>query len=312
MRTGIWITAAMLSFFGGAAEAEVPAVVVDVGPVHSLAAQVMAGLGEPAMVVRQGASPHGYAMRPSEAAALQRADVVFYVSGDLTRWFEEAVASLAGQARPVELMQSPGTTRLGFREAALFAADEESHAEEGHAEDEDHAHEGLDPHGWLDPDNARLWLDVIAAELAAADPEHADTYRANARAGQEAIAAAAAQAQALLKPLADRPFFVHHDAYQYFEHRFGLRAAGAVTPSDAAQAGPRRVAELRAAAAEMGAVCIFSEPQFNPAILATVFEGRTLRRAALDPLGTGLDPGPGLYPALIDGLAQDVASCLAD
>jgi zinc transport system substrate-binding protein len=152
----------------------------------------------------------------------------------------------------------------------------------------------------------------MAEVLAKADPEHAGTYRANAEAGRAEIDAAVAHAQALLDPVKGRPFFVHHDAYQYYEHRFGLEATGSVARSDAAQPGPRRVAELRASVEGMGAVCIFSEPQFNPGLLATVFEGHEMRKAELDPLGTELPLGPGLYPALIETLARDIAGCLAD
>ncbi|MDQ2090255.1 zinc ABC transporter substrate-binding protein [Marimonas arenosa] len=303
----------------GAARAEVPDVAVDIPPVHALTARVMQGLGEPALVMRPGASPHGYAMRPSEAAALERAEVIFFVSGQLTRWFERALEPLAARAVTVELLESPGTVRHAFREDALFSrpggADEDDEHGHGHGNGDenhggDHTQPGPDPHGWLDPENGKLWLAHIAETLAGVDPDNAAIYRTNAAAGQVEIDAAVARARALLEPVKTQPFFVHHDAYQYFERRFDLRTAGAVARSDAAQPGPRRVADLRAAVSGTGTVCIFSEPQFNPGLLATVFEGHALRKAALDPLGTSLPQGPGLYPALIETLATDIAACL--
>ena len=331
--------AAMMAAAG--ARADVPQVTVDIAPVQSLAARVMAGLGEPALVVRPGASPHGFSMRPSEAAALQRAEVVFFVSGRLTPWFEEALEPLAGKAQIVELLEAEGSVRHNFRDAVVFGEDGHDHEheegeahgdehEEGH--DEDHAHEdeqahagesdhdddhghahvGVDPHGWLDPENGKVWLGVMAETLAEKDPDNAAAYRANAVAGQAEIDAAVAKAEALLAPVRDRAFVAQHDAYQYFEHRFGLQVAGAISLGDAVQPGPRRIAELREALKARDVVCVFSEPQFNPGLIATVFDGSDVRVAELDPLGTGLPRGAALYPALIERVAKDVASCLGE
>lgn len=319
---------------GQAARADVPDVAVDIAPVHSLAAKVMEGVGSPDLVVRPGASPHGYAMRPSEAAALERADVVFFVSHNLTGWFEEALEPLAGDATVVELLEAEGSTEWPKREDALFLphshdddhdahdheegheheeghdhAEEHDHAE-GHDHAEDHDHDAVDPHAWLDPENAKLWLDVIAETLAEADPDNAAAYRANAAEGQAGIDAASEQVKDILAHAQAGAFFVHHDAYQYFEKRFALAASGSISGGDAAQPGPKRIAALREAVEGLGVVCVFSEPQFNAGLLHTVFEGHELRQASLDPLGTKLEPGPALYPQLLVQMASDVAECL--
>lgn len=340
------ILSVVASVWGALAVAEVPKVAVDILPVHAMAAKVMQGLGEPKLVVRPGASPHGYAMRPSEARALQEAEAVFFVSGNLTRWFEHAIEPLqAAGGRSVELLETDGTTRLTFREEARFGetsenqdehGHEDDHADDGHedhaehddhdgheghddhaddhatedADDQGHVHYGPDPHGWLDPENAKVWMGMMAETLAELDPENAEVYRANARDGQAEIDAAMARAEALLQPVHEARFVVFHDAYQYFQNRFDLNAAGAISRSDAEKPGPRRVAELRALVAEENIVCVFSEPQFDQRLIMTVFEDSGVRVAELDPLGISLDPGPGLYPALIEKLAQDVAACL--
>jgi len=287
-----------------AALADVPEVVTDIAPVHGLVARVMGELGAPELLVEPGASPHGYALRPSQAAGLQRADLVVMVGHELTPWLEGPVAQLAAGAVVMELLDTQGTMVLSAREEAAFEPDDH------HEHDHDHAHEGADPHAWLDPQNAAAWLDSISDALADLDPANAETYRANAAGGRAEIAAAQAAAADRLAPLAERPFVVFHDAFQYFEARFALAGVGAISLSDAAPPSAARVAEIRALVEAEGVVCAFSEPQFNPAILDTVTQGTGARLGTVDPVGATLSTGPGFYPALIAAITSDVAACL--
>lgn len=343
----------------GAALADVPNVATDIAPVHGLVARVMDGLGTPDLVVRPGASPHGYAMRPSEARALAEADVVFWVGPELEPWLAESISSLAGDAVQVELLDAPGTERLAFREGATFephdhgdeghdhaaeehghdhmaeehghehaeaehdhaseadahedhghAADHEAHEEDhGHAAEHRHSHEGIDPHAWLDPENGKAWLDAIAAELARLDPGNAGAYRANAEAGKTEIDATTDELRSQLAPVQDMKFVVFHDAYQYFETRFDIHAAGAVSIGDASDPGPARIEEIREKVQELGVTCVFSEPQFNQAIVNTVLDGTGGHSGVIDPLGTGLSTGAGFYPALLREVAAELVAC---
>lgn len=287
-----------------AALADVPEVVTDIAPIHGLVARVMGELGAPELLVEPGASPHGYALRPSQAAGLQRADLVVMMGHELTPWLEGPVAQLATGAVVMELLDTQGTTVLSAREVAAF--DPDDHQEHDH----DHAHEGADPHAWLDPRNAVAWLASIADALAELDPANAETYRANAAGGSAEIAAAQADAADRLAPLAEQPYVVFHDAFQYFEARFGLAGVGAISLSDATPPSAARVAEIRALVEAEGVVCAFSEPQFNPAILDTVTQGTGARLGTVDPVGATLSTGPGFYPALIAAITSDVAACL--
>ena len=291
-----------------------PAVVADIAPVHALAARVMDGVGTPDLLVAPGASPHGYAMRPSDARRLQDAAVVFWVGEGLTPWLEDALDTLGADATVVELMAAEGTTLLPVREGANFEAHdhgEDDHGHNhGHSHGHEHGHEDADAHVWLDPMNARVWLGAMAEALAAADPANAAAYRANAAAGQAEIDALVAEIGATLAPVAGRGFIVFHDAYQYFEARFDMPAMGSITLSDATAPSAARVAEVRETIVELGALCVFAEPQFEPRLVATVTEGTNARRGVLDPIGANLEPGAALYPALLRGMAASMAGCL--
>lgn len=305
------LTAALLS--GSAVAA--PNVVTSIKPVHSLVAAVMAGVGDPALIVKGAASPHTYALRPSDAGALEAADIVFWTGHGMELFLGEALETLAGDATVVELAESPGIALLPVREGGAF----EAHRHEGEAHDEHEGHDehaAHDEHGdgdmhfWLDPQNARLMVSHIAATLSAADPENAATYAANAEAELAALTELEAELTAILAPVKDRPFVVFHDAYQYFEMRFGLALAGSITVTPDVMPGAQRIDELKARVAGLGATCVFAEPNFEPTIIAAVIEGTAAKSGVLDPEGGALAEGIELYPQLLRGLATSLAQCL--
>lgn len=290
------------------AMAEVPSVAVDIPPVHSLVSRVMGELGSPGLVIQPGASPHGYSMRPSEARSLADADVMIFVSDELTPWLAKARETLAADADAVELMEVPGTLHLRYREGATFEAHHDEH--DSHDDHHEHAHAGMNPHGWLDPMNARLWLAEIAESLAAKDPEHAATYRRNAQAGQRELDTMTESLSARLAQVQGTRYIVFHDAYQYFEHRFDAPASGAISLGDASTPSPARVKEIQARVARDNIQCVFREPQYNPALIESVFEGTGVKTSIVfEPLGVGLPLGETLYPQLIERLGQGILRC---
>lgn len=285
-----------------------PNVVTSIKPVHSLVAAVMAGVAEPSLIVRGAASPHTYALRPSDAGALESADIVFWTGHGMELFLGEALETLAGDATVVELAETPGLELLPVREGGAFEAhDHDAHE---HAHEENHEHAEGDMHFWLDPHNARLMVTYIADTLAAADPQNAAAYAANAEAELAALTALEAELAAMLAPVRQTPFVVFHDAYQYFESRFGLSLAGSVTVTPDVMPGAQRIDELRARVAELGATCVFAEPNFEPAVIAAIIEGTQARSGVLDPEGGALAEGVDLYPQLLRGLATALVDCL--
>ncbi|WP_332687531.1 zinc ABC transporter substrate-binding protein [Devosia sp.] len=288
-----------------------PSVVASIKPVHSLVAAVMAGVGEPTLIVKGSASPHTYALRPSDAGALEAADIVFWTGHGMELFLGEALETLATSAKVVELADSPGIELLPVREGGAFEAhsdgDEAEHDDE-HDEHEEHG-EG-DMHFWLDPENAKLMVTQIATTLAEADPDNATAYQANAEAELVKLDALEAELAAMLAPVGDKPFIVFHDAYQYFEARFGLNLAGSVTVTPDAMPGAARIDELKARLAELDVTCVFAEPNFEPAIISAITEGTPAKSGVLDPEGGALAEGVELYPELLRGLATSLVDCL--
>ena len=300
------------TLMGGTAYADTPQVAVDIAPVHSLVARVMDGVGMPDLIIQPGASPHEYSLRPSEAAALQNSDLVFWIGPDLTPWLTDTIETLAKDASVTSLLDLDGTVQLDFRESALFEVhDHDDHDDhDGTAAHDKHDHGDHDPHAWLSPKNAMTWLNVIAGQLSAADPDNAGTYFANAAAGRTEIELLIGEVTATLDRVRGTRFIVFHDAYQYFEMDFNFQASGAISLGDASDPSPARITEIRDRVMRQGIDCVLAEPQFNPKLIATVLDGTDAKTGIVDPLGSDLEPGSSLYPELIRNLSTALASCM--
>ncbi|MCB1384032.1 MAG: zinc ABC transporter substrate-binding protein [Notoacmeibacter sp.] len=280
-------------------------VIASIKPVHSLVAAVMQGIGEPRLIVDGAGSPHTFALKPSQAVMLQDADVVFWVGHDLEAFLEKPLETAGSRAKSVSLLDAPGIVKLAPREGADF----EKH--DGHDDGSVHAHGRLDTHVWLDPVNAKAMLGEIRDTLVAADPDNAAAYQANAGKAMANLDALTAGVEKELEPVSARRFIVFHDAYHYFEARFGVSAAASLTLSPDVMPGAARIRDIRAKVRQLGATCIFAEPQFEPRLVATITEGTSARTGVLDPLGAGIPAGPGLYPQLIRTMAKALRDCLS-
>ncbi|MFO1068594.1 MAG: zinc ABC transporter substrate-binding protein [Geminicoccaceae bacterium] len=311
MRLPLALAATILAgtAFAGQDALAAPAVVTTIQPIHSLAAGVMAGIGEPVLLVPPGNSPHSFQMKPSQAAALQAADVVFWVGEPLEAFLEKPLASLRPETRVVELIEAPGVRLLQPREGGAW----EPHVHEGEDDhDHGHGHEEVDAHIWLGPDNARAIALAMAETLAGADAANAGHYRANAQALVARIDALEGELRQELAPVQAKPFIVLHDAYAYFEQAFDLTAVGSITVSPERPPGAQRLAELRAKIERQDATCVFAEPQASPELVATLVEGTGAGTGTLDPEGSSAIPtGPDAWFALMRGNARELVTCLS-
>ena len=187
--------------------------------------------------------------------------------------------------------------------------DEHAH-DDDHGHKDEHAHGEHDPHAWLDPENAKIWLETIASVLAEADAANADTYRSNAVTAIANLDALSASIRARTQKLGDIKFIVFHDAYQYFERRYGVEATGAISVGDASDPSPARVAEIRDTVADLGIRCVFTEPQYNPDMVISVFENTRVETiGVMDPLGADIEIGPDHYANLLEALVSSITQC---
>lgn len=281
-----------------------PDVVTSLQPVHSLAAGVMRGVGQPRLLVTGGASPHDYSLRPSDARAIAEADIVFWIGPDLESFLVRPLKNAQRKVRNIALIEAPDVTVLPLRTGGVWEA--HLHDEHSHGHKADH-----DAHIWLNPINAIAMTRRMVAVLGEVDPDHKADYERNGAALMERLNQFDQQLALKLAPLKGQPYVVFHDAYQYFERRYGLNAVGSVVLDPEQRPGAKRVAEIQARIREQGVRCVFSEPQFQPALVQTVIAGSQAQPGILDPLGAGIPPGPEAYFQLLDGLVDALRDCLS-
>lgn len=299
----------------GSARASDLKVVATIKPIHSIVAAVMDGVAEPMLLIDGAASPHTFSLKPSDARALAAARVVLRVSDGIEPFMSKVVKSLPKTVQVVVLEKTPGLNLHKVRSGGTFEDhDHGASGKKGHGHRHGHSHShskaAVDGHIWLDPANVARIATHLADILSKAHPAGAERFKANAEAFAREMTTLTTELEAKTKPLADRPFIVFHDAYQYFERRFGMEATGSVTVSPDLAPSAKRLTALRAKIRKLKAACVFAEPQFEPRLVATITENTTAKRGVLDPLGASIPAGPNHYAALLRNMAADFAECL--
>ena len=281
---------------------EPPRVVVSFTPIHSLAAAIMEGVGEPELLVPPNGSPHEFSLRPSQAQAMQEADLIIRVGPALERFMDKPIATLGANAHVLDLMEAEGVTHLALREPGALGEEEDHHHHPG----------SEDPHVWLDPANAKAMVRAIAGELSEMDPDHAGQYAKNEQGLLASLDTLDGDVRSILGPVRDRPLIAFHDALQYFEKAFGMRVAGTLSISPDIAPGAKRLSALRDVMEEQNVRCILVEPQFSPRLAQTIADETGARVATFDPAGSAVEPGPDAYRETMLTNTRALAECLVD
>lgn len=327
-------------------------VVTSIKPVSMVVSAIGGDQVEIEQLVNNQASPHDFAMRPSDLRKLDQAELVVWVGESLETFLEKPLANLSAK-KDIEWMALSGTYLRQFSETAEEHhhdahdegdshdhdehhdehadhedhdhekhhdehedheghdheehADHEGHDEHGH---EGHHHSGTDPHVWLDPVNAKVLAHAVMEKLSELDPAHKQTFSDNYNTFVRLLEVADKNVQAELESVKEVPYFVFHEAYGYFENHYKLNNKGAITLSPERKPGAKTVANIRTEIEEHNVACVFSEPQFSPAIVETLIEGSDVKTAVLDPLGVSLKLANDSYPAFLEALAGQYATCL--
>ena len=315
----------ILALSSAAARAEVD-LLTSIKPLQLIAAAVQDGVGTPAVLLPAGASAHQYSLRPSDVRHVREADLFYWIGPDMESFLAPV---LEGRRGPQLALQSLAGLQLRHFGDEHDEHDEhdghdthDSHDEhDKHADhdkhaaapaEHDHAHRpgSLDAHLWLLPANARVIAERMAADLAQADRANAARYQANLATFQERLNALDGRLRERLAKVGSKPFFVFHEAYDYFETAYGLRHAGVFSAGGEAQPGARHVAAMRERLQQAGPSCVFYEPPQAPKLAANLSRGLPVQLAALDAMGGDLAPAADAYEKLLENLGSTLAGCL--
>lgn len=295
--------------FAPSVRADVPFVITDIPPIYALTAQVMGDLGAPVLLLAKGADEHDFQLRPSQMRDIAQADLAVWIGPELTPWLDRALSGGKEGMVSLPLLGQDGTILMDY---------DPDHSDDGatepHQNHDDHGHDvhsGVNPHAWMEPQNAILWLDQIADQLSRLDGENASVYGENAMIAKTKIAQMDAQLAVALAPVRDRAFVTYHDAYGYFVAHYGLRFAGSIAMGDATTAGAAHIQQLQSTIAK-DVVCVFPEAQHDSELLLQLLDGTSVRAGrALDPVGSTFDAGQDTYDVLMRSIAESLANCLS-
>ena len=309
----IFVIAPLLFSFSAKADIKV---VTTIKPLHSLISSVMEGVGEPSLIIEGTSNPHTFVFKPSHAQMLEEADIVFWIGEDLEAFMEKPLDSLAGNATKISFMELSSIEKLKFREENIYDNhddhghdDHDGHEDEheGHDDHDGHNHGEFDAHIWLDPSNAIKMVLEISHELSEADPDNAAKYEQNENKTIASLNNLINEINSSIPK--DASYVVFHDAYQYFENRFGISSAGALTLNPDVLPGAKQIDAIQDLIQDENIKCIFSDPQYNPKIIETLAADMKISTGIMDPLGAFIDQGPEMYQKLILDIANSLKDC---
>lgn len=274
-----------------------PKIVTSIRPVQALVYAVMDETGLPEVLLEPGVSPHTFALKPSQAQMLQSADLIFWIGPTLETALEDPLKNLGTNANVVRLIDAPGLNLLNYATDAPEDAD-------------GHKHGPVDPHIWLSPTNAMAMIDKIEAELSRLTPGNAEIYAKNAKVAKNRLKLLIKKMDEVLSHTRGIPYMVQHDGFGYIARDFSMNEVGHLQTIPGREPGAKHIAQIREAITSQGVVCLFTEPQFTPALAQRLQEETGIRLGELDALGGALEMSPTLHVRIIQQLALSMDQCL--
>ena len=310
-------------------------VVTSIKPLQLIASAIGDGVTEPELLLPENASPHSFTLRPSDMQRLTEAELIFWVGPDLEQSLSRPLQRTNARVVQLYMADAGHDDHKHESEGHGHKHDEHKHDDHGHKHDEHkhddhghkhdehkhddhghkhdgHEHDGHDhdAHIWLDPINGIRIAETMAAAMTELKPEHAGRIAENLQRFKEETQNLDSTLKTQLSELSDKGFFVFHDAYGHFVEHYGLNQLGYFTLDPSRQPGARHLADIRSALEAGEAVCVFSEPQFTPAVVESVVRGIEIRHGVLDPLASDIAVAPGAYQVYLQQLADSFSDCL--
>ncbi|MEQ9943904.1 zinc ABC transporter substrate-binding protein ZnuA [Pectobacterium aroidearum] len=318
----VFVASALLAS-GMSISAASAAVITSIRPLGFIASAIADGVTPTEVLLPDGASPHDYALRPSDVQRLQSADLVIWVGPEMEAFLGKPLAKIS-PAKQIALSALPAIKSELEKDAGHDHESEHETAHDDHEKGQDHSHAAHDygddghhhgeynMHIWLSPEMTKQAAIAIHAKLLELMPQNKDKLDANLLYFTDKIAQADEKIVKMLAPVQGKGYFVFHDAYGYFEKHYGLSPLGYFTVNPEIQPGAQRLHQIRTQLVEHKAVCVFAEPQFRPAVINAVAKGTDVRSGVLDPLGSTIALGRDSYADFLLQLSNQYVSCLEE
>ncbi len=302
-------------------------VTVSIPPLAGIIAPLLGPADELHVLLKPGLSPHGFQLRPSNVQLLQESDLVISVGTPIDGWIEKPLQLV--NKTPIAMAHLPNVERLALRQGGLWESehlhnDESQLSEPGSGEHEadnhsaDHHNENpvedshLDGHIWMSLHNAKQLVLAVSQQLQAKLPEQKKVIQQRATDWLAQLDKTDQRIVTRLAKVQAEPFLVLHDAFQYFEHHYGLSGVGSIRLNPELAPSLKRVHELRKRIKSGHVTCLFKEPQFPERRVMSVVSGLDIKLGSLDPMGTSyaLDKPFMAYDDFLEALSTQFSNCL--
>ena len=252
-------------------------------PLQAIAAAITDGANTPNVLMGSGASPHHYSLRPSERRLISNSDVVLWIGPML----EPHLESLDSQTRGLWLQA------LNLDDMNLLI--------QGDA---------IDQHLWLDAGNAIVIAEHLTNILLELDQENSARYQSNFQQFQQSLAQVDEQISQSFAQENLPGFAVYHNAFAYFEDRYGLKHQVSVIEQEDISPGIRHLLEVRKKIEEHNLHCVLVDPEVNVEELKTMLGNDELNYTMIDVLGWDIEISPTAYAEFLTGIAAAIHDCL--
>ncbi|MDB2476108.1 zinc ABC transporter substrate-binding protein [Paracoccaceae bacterium] len=298
-------------------------VVVDIPPVHGIVEGVLGSNASITTLISRGIDPHNYTMKPSHAAALSEADLIVLIGESLTPSLAEKLPSLASDAQIIELAEVSNVHVIAYEDAHEDHEDDAHHDDNHHDDHADekeqnehehdehhddehdsHDHSGINPHIWLDIDNADVWAHAIAKSASELSTALTSDINANLAAFEQALIGLKSEMQTLTA----KPYSVSHDAFGYLEESFGIDHPQAVTNGMGLRPSPSDMANLRAQIEATPPACMIIDPNDHTALAYALAEEYSIKTVEFSQLGEIVE-GENAYLILMQGAVTAFKTC---
>ena len=265
-----------------------PRVVVGIKPVHSLTAALMAGVGEPLLLVTGKEIAFNHVLSPAQKSAISNSDLLIWTGKEL----EPSLAThLEHSGSSVPNLKILGNDALKMLPARYNQKQN-------------------DPFFWLDVRNAELLVDLIAERLLAIDPGRSGQYEINRRTLNKKIAHLERELEYAYRDVSWLSGYLYHDTQYYFEQSYGFRVDGIIAPTPYGKADIAKLLAIIGDISTRGKACLFYEAGLNSDHLSLLQNRSDIKTVELDSLGINLEPGKDLYEQLIKNNFSSVRNCL--
>lgn len=276
-----------------------PRVIVSIRPLHSLTANMMEGVGQPELLIGDRQSPHTFHLKPSDVGRIRTADLVVWVGPQLEFFLQ-----------PLEKSMQHQLQMLNIEGMHLLSLGKDKH-HHGHHADPTHPQHMIDPHLWLNPKNAKLFVATLAKLLTKIDPSHKSEYEKNEKALMKKLDDLDRELKTALQPYSNSPFLVFHDSLQYFAEHYNLGGLQVMTANPELPITVKQFKDSETSIQRHKIQCLFQEPQFDLPIVKRLAIRTGIQVGTLDPLGIDSKTANQAYFVMMQNLVHELTTCLS-